>query len=54
MSGTPMCRYPHYLWARGVADGCTGAPHPAFCMTPPVNRAAMAKFLANGFALGLE
>jgi uncharacterized repeat protein (TIGR01451 family) len=48
-----QCRYPHYLWARGVADGCAGLPHPTFCLTPLVRRDQMAKLLVNGFGLTL-
>lgn len=46
------CRHVHYLWAKGVIDGCsTGSPQ--FCPEPPVRREEMAKFLTNGFGLKL-
>ena len=49
-AGALYCRHAHYLWARAVVDGC-GAT--TYCPSGIVNRAAMAKFLTNGFGLVL-
>ncbi len=46
----PFCKHIHYLWAKGIVSGCTAT---AYCPTQPVNRDAMAKFIANGFGLEL-
>jgi hypothetical protein len=46
----PFCKHIHYLWAKGIVDGCTAA---AYCPGSPVARDAMAKFIANGFNLQL-
>jgi hypothetical protein len=45
-----FCKHIHYLWARGVVDGCSATK---YCPGQPVNRDAMAKFIANGFGLQL-
>jgi hypothetical protein len=45
-----FCKHIHYLWARGIVDGCTAT---TYCPGAPVARDAMAKFLANGFGLQL-
>ena len=45
-----FCRHIHFLWAKGVVDGCSATQ---YCPALPVNRDAMAKFIANGFGLRL-
>ncbi|HEY7112325.1 MAG TPA: hypothetical protein VIA45_05280 [Thermoanaerobaculia bacterium] len=45
-----FCKHIHYLWAKGIVDGCMAA---AYCPGSPVARDAMAKFIANGFGLQL-
>ncbi len=45
-----FCKHIHYLWAKGIVDGCTAT---TYCPTAPVARDAMAKFIANGFGLQL-
>ena len=45
-----FCKHIHYLWAKGIVGGCSATQ---YCPTQPVNRDAMAKFLANGFGLEL-
>ena len=45
-----FCRHIHYLWARGIVDGCTAT---AYCPGQAVTRDAMAKFIANAFGLKL-
>ena len=45
-----FCKHIHYLWAKGVIAGCSATQ---YCPSQPVNRDAMAKFLANGFGLQL-
>ena len=45
-----FCKHIHYLWAKGIVDGCT-TTH--FCPGDAVARDAMAKFIANGFGLEL-
>ena len=45
-----FCKHIHYVWARGVADGCSATQ---YCPTLVVNRDAMAKFIANAFGLEL-
>ena len=45
-----FCKHVHYLWARGIVDGCTATK---YCPTAAVARDAMAKFIANGFGLQL-
>jgi len=45
-----FCKHIHYLWAKGVVDGCTAT---TYCPGSPVARDAMAKFIANGFGLQL-
>ena len=47
---SPFCKHIHYLWAKGIVDGCTAT---TYCPAAPVARDAMAKFLANGFRLQL-
>ncbi len=46
----PFCKHIHYLWAKGIVDGCSATQ---YCPGQPVARDAMAKFLANGFGLQL-
>jgi hypothetical protein len=46
----PFCKHIHYLWAKGIVDGCTPT---TYCPSQPVNRDAMAKFIANAFGLQL-
>jgi len=46
----PFCKHVHYLWARGVLDGC--GPD-QFCASGDVTREEMAKFLVNAFGLKL-
>ena len=45
-----FCRHIHYLWARGIVDGCTPT---TYCPGQAVNRDAMAKFISNAFGLKL-
>ncbi len=45
-----FCRHIHFLWAKGIVDGCTPTK---YCPSSPVARDAMAKFIANGFGLQL-
>ena len=45
-----FCKHIHYLWAKGIVDGCTATK---YCPGSPVPRDAMAKFIANGFGLQL-
>jgi hypothetical protein len=45
-----FCKHIHYLWAKGIVDGCTATK---YCPGSPVARDAMAKFIANGFGLQL-
>ncbi|HEY7112334.1 MAG TPA: hypothetical protein VIA45_05325, partial [Thermoanaerobaculia bacterium] len=45
-----FCKHIHYLWAKGIVDGCTPT---TYCPSSPVARDAMAKFIANGFGLTL-
>jgi hypothetical protein len=45
-----FCKHIHYLWAKGVVNGCTTTQ---YCPSGPVARDAMAKFIANGFGLQL-
>jgi hypothetical protein len=45
-----FCKHIHYLWAKGIVDGCTAT---TYCPSSPVARDAMAKFIANGFGLQL-
>jgi hypothetical protein len=45
-----FCKHIHFLWAKGIVDGCTATK---FCPGSPVARDAMAKFIANGFELQL-
>jgi hypothetical protein len=45
-----FCKHIHYLWAKGIVDGCTATK---YCPASPVPRDAMAKFIANGFGLQL-
>ncbi len=45
-----FCKHIHYLWAKGIVDGCTAT---TYCPGAPVARDAMAKFIANGFKLQL-
>lgn len=53
-AASPYCRHVHYLWARGMVNGCTAPPAPRFCTTDLVRRDQMAKFLVNGFGLRLN
>ena len=46
----PFCKHIHFLWAKGVVDGCSVT---TYCPSAPVARDAMAKFIANGFGLQL-
>ena len=43
-----FCRHIHFLWAKGVVDGCSATQ---YCPGQSVNRDAMAKFIGNGFGL---
>ena len=45
-----FCKHIHYLWAKGIVDGCSAT---TVLSGQPVNRDAMAKFIANGFGLQL-
>ncbi|HTO75190.1 MAG TPA: hypothetical protein VMQ61_03860 [Thermoanaerobaculia bacterium] len=45
-----FCKHVHFLWARGIIDGCGGT---LYCPGAQVTRDAMAKFLSNSFALPL-
>ena len=45
-----FCKHIHYLWAKGVVDGCSATK---YCPSAPVARDAMAKFIGNGFGLKL-
>ena len=45
-----FCKHIHYLWAKGIVDGCSATK---YCPGSPVARDAMAKFIANGFGLQL-
>jgi hypothetical protein len=45
-----FCKHIHFLWARGIVDGCTAT---TYCPGKPVTRDAMAKFLVNAFGLEL-
>jgi hypothetical protein len=45
-----FCKHAHYLWARGIVEGCSAT---TFCTAGDVTRNAMAKFLVNAFALKL-
>ncbi len=45
-----FCKHIHYLWARGIVDGCSATQ---YCPGSPVARDAMAKFIANGFGMQL-
>ncbi len=47
---SPFCKHVHYLWAKGIAGGCSATQ---YCPTQTVARDAMAKFIANGFGLQL-
>jgi len=46
----PFCKHAHFLWARGVIDGCSATE---YCPLSEVGRDEMAKFLANAFQLEL-
>ncbi len=46
----PFCKHIHFLWAKGIVSGCSATQ---YCPGQPVNRDAMAKFIANGFGLQL-
>ena len=46
-----FCKHIHYLWAKGIVDGCTATT--VLPRRQPVARDAMAKFIANGFGLQL-
>jgi hypothetical protein len=45
-----FCKHIHFLWAKGIVDGCTAM---TYCPGLPVTRDAMAKFLVNAFGLEL-
>jgi hypothetical protein len=45
-----FCKHVHYLWAKGMVDGCTATK---YCPASPVARDAMAKFIGNAFGLQL-
>jgi hypothetical protein len=45
-----FCKHIHYLWAKGIVDGCTPTK---YCPGSQVPRDVMAKFIANGFGLQL-
>jgi len=45
-----FCRHIHYLWARGIVDGCSATK---YCPGEAVKRDAMAKFISNAFGLQL-
>jgi hypothetical protein len=49
-TGDLFCKHVHFLWAKGIIDGCGGT---LYCPTSDVTRAEMAKFLSNAFALPL-
>ena len=49
-SSSPFCKHIHYLWAKGIVDGCSAT---TYCPGQPVTRDAMAKFLVNAFGLEL-
>jgi hypothetical protein len=40
------CKHVHYLWAKGVVDGCSATE---YCPSQDVSRGAMAKFLSKAF-----
>jgi hypothetical protein len=44
------CRHVHYLWARGVIDGCSIS---TYCPSTIVTRGQTAKFIANAFDLAI-
>ena len=46
----PFCRHIHFLWAKGIVDGCSATQ---YCPAASVLRDAMAKFISNGFGLQL-
>jgi hypothetical protein len=46
----PFCKHIHFLWAKGIVDGCAATK---YCPGSPVARDAMAKFIANAFNLQL-
>ena len=46
----PFCKHVHFLWAKGIIDGC-GADQ--YCPTEGVTRETMAKFLVNAFQIKL-
>jgi hypothetical protein len=45
-----FCKHVHFLWAKGIIDGCGGT---LYCPAAFVTRDAMAKFLSNSFSLPL-
>jgi S-layer homology domain len=45
-----LCKYPHFLWARGIVAGC--GPN-EYCPQGDVARDQMAKFVVNAFGLKL-
>jgi len=45
-----FCKYIHYLWAKGIVEGCAAAQ---YCPGASLMRNAMAEFKANGFGLPL-
>jgi hypothetical protein len=46
----PLCRPIHYLWAKGMINGCSPT---GFCPDGEVTRDQMAKFVVDGFDLRL-
>lgn len=44
------CKHVHYLWAKGIIDGCGGT---LYCPAGQMRRDEMAKFLSNSFSLPL-
>jgi len=46
----PFCKHIHFLWAKGIVDGCSATQ---YCPAAAVARDAMAKFISNGFELAL-
>jgi hypothetical protein len=43
-----FCKHVHYLYARGIIEGCAGSQ---YCPDGSVSRGEMAKFLSNAFRL---
>ncbi len=51
MIGNQFTRYAHYVWARGITDGCGPT---TYCPAPAMTRDSMAVFLRRGFNLTLD